>query len=88
MIAVAEVVGLPLLAAIFVAWVRADDADALQTDAYLDAMAVNETALSSLVVDQGGVGSGAPGSAPAASPGPVLDRPWWETDPRFSDRRP
>jgi len=88
MIAVAEVVGLPLLAAIFVGWVRADDAAALQTDAYLDAMAMNETALSSLVVDQSGVGSAAPGSAAVASPGPVLDRPWWETDPRFSDRHP
>lgn len=63
MIAVAEVVGLPLLAAIFLSWVRADDADARQTDAFLDAVA-------------------------AESIDPVLDRPWWETDPRFSDRRP
>jgi cytochrome c oxidase assembly factor CtaG len=37
MLAVAEVVGLPLLAAIFVSWVRADDADARQVDAILDA---------------------------------------------------
>jgi cytochrome c oxidase assembly factor CtaG len=63
MLAVAEVVGLPLLAAVFVTWVRADDADARQTDAYLDARA-------------------------AQSIEPVLDRPWWETDPRFFDRRP
>jgi cytochrome c oxidase assembly factor CtaG len=62
MIAVAEVVGLPLLAAVFVSWVRADDADARRTDALLDARA-------------------------AASVEPVLERPWWETDPRFSDRR-
>lgn len=38
MLVVAEVVGLPLLAAVFVSWVRADDADARQTDAVLDAM--------------------------------------------------
>jgi putative copper resistance protein D len=63
MIAVAEVVGLPLLAAVFVSWVRADDADARRTDAFLDARA-------------------------AESVEPLLDRPWWETDPRFSDRRP
>ena len=63
MLAVAEVVGLPLLAAIFVSWVRADAADARKTDAFLDARA-------------------------AESPEPLLDRPWWETDPRFSDRRP
>jgi len=63
MIAVAEVVGLPLLAAVFISWVRADDADARQTDAFLDA---HETETAE----------------------PVLDRPWWETDPRFADRRP
>jgi len=63
MIAVAEVVGLPLLAAIFVSWVRADAADARRTDAFLDSRA-------------------------AESVEPLLDRPWWETDPRFSDRRP
>ncbi|MHB1474386.1 MAG: cytochrome c oxidase assembly protein [Dermatophilaceae bacterium] len=34
-LAVAEVVGLPLLAAVFVSWVRADDADARQVDAVL-----------------------------------------------------
>jgi putative copper resistance protein D len=63
MLAVAEVIGLPLLAAIFIAWVRADAADARRTDAFLD-------------------------SREAESGGPVLDRPWWETDPRFSDRHP
>jgi len=66
MIAVAEVVGLPLLAAVFVSWVRADDADARRTDALLDARAAARA---------------------AASVEPVLERPWWETDPRFSDRR-
>ena len=37
MLAVAEVVGLPLLAALFISWARADDADARQMDAILDA---------------------------------------------------
>ena len=37
MLAVAEVVGLPLLAALFVSWVRADDADARRMDVILDA---------------------------------------------------
>ena len=37
MLVVAEVVGLPLLAALFVSWVRADDADARRMDAILDA---------------------------------------------------
>jgi cytochrome c oxidase assembly factor CtaG len=63
MIAVAEVVGLPLLAAVFVSWVRADDADARRTDAFLDARAEE-------------------------SAEPLLERPWWESDPRFLQRRP
>ena len=63
MIAVAEVIGLPLLAAIFIAWVRADAADARRADAFLDSRELE------------------PG-------GPALDRPWWETDPRLSDRYP
>ena len=62
MLAVAEVVGLPLLAAVFVSWVRADDADARQVDAVLDARA-------------------------AESVEPGRERPWWETDPPFTDRR-
>ena len=37
MLAVAEVVGLPVLAALFISWARADDADARQMDAILDA---------------------------------------------------
>jgi cytochrome c oxidase assembly factor CtaG len=62
LLAVGEVVGLPLLAAVFVSWVRADDADARQADAVLDAQ-------------------------PADSVEPGRDRPWWETDSRFVDRR-
>lgn len=61
MLAVAEVVGLPVLAAIIVTWVRADEADARQVDAALDALEPE-------------------------SVGPELTQPWWETDPRFSDR--
>ena len=67
MLAVAEVVGLPLLAEIFVSWVRADDAEAVAMDAFLDAHAAE--------------------SLMEESVEPVLDRPWWETDPRFLDQR-
>ena len=41
MLAIAEVGGLPLLAAVFVSWVRADDADAVRADALLDARAAD-----------------------------------------------
>jgi len=52
---VGEVVGLPLLAAVIVGWVRSDTAEAQAVDARLDAE-------------------------------PDTGRPWWETDPRFTDR--
>ena len=90
MIAVAEVVGLPLLAAIFVSWVRADDADARQTDAYLDAVALSAAAINAAASHGADPAARtAPPTSPAGTEpaGPVLDRPWWESDPRFSDRR-
>jgi cytochrome c oxidase assembly factor CtaG len=62
MLVVGELVGLPLLAAVFVSWVRADDAEAARADAVLDARAQDSVE-------------------------PGRDRPWWETDPRFLDRR-
>jgi putative copper resistance protein D len=43
MIAVTELVGLPLLAAIIAAWVRADHANAREMDAALDAQAVGSS---------------------------------------------
>jgi cytochrome c oxidase assembly factor CtaG len=52
---VGEVVGLPLLAAVIVGWVRSDGAEARAVDARLDAE-------------------------------PNSGRPWWETDPRFTDQ--
>lgn len=48
-------VGLPLLAAVIVGWVRSDAAEARAVDARLDAE-------------------------------PNNGRPWWETDPRFTDQ--
>jgi putative copper resistance protein D len=70
MFGVAEVVGLPLLAATVLAWVRSDAREAALVDARLDreAQARHEA------------GDGPPDG--------VLDRPWWETDPRFTRRAP
>jgi cytochrome c oxidase assembly factor CtaG len=74
MLAIAETVGLPLLAAVMVMWMRADAAEARLVDVELDAQRA---------------GAGGP-AATERRPGPVADgepgrdRPWWETDPRFS----
>ena len=61
LIAVTEVVGLPILATIIAAWVRADKAEARAVDAALDARA-------------------------AESDEPEVTAPWWESDPRYSNR--
>ncbi|NYG08681.1 putative copper resistance protein D [Phycicoccus badiiscoriae] len=57
MFGIAEVVGLPLLAATVAVWVRSDAREAALVDARLD---LEEES----------------------------DRPWWETDPRFTRRAP
>ncbi|CAN5296316.1 cytochrome c oxidase assembly protein [soil metagenome] len=71
MLAVAELIGLPLLAAIVMAWVRADEADAREVDAALDAREVD----------------GALDARAVGSPDSELTAPWWDTDPCYNDRR-
>ena len=61
MLLVAEVVGLPVLAAIIASWVRSDEAAAREVDAALDSLAPESVE-------------------------PERNRPWWVTDPRFTDR--
>jgi len=68
LLAAAESVGVPMIFAVMVQWVRADEAEARETDAELDRL---EAAT-------------APGSVLAE--GPVLDRPWWESDPQLAHR--
>ena len=74
MLAIAETVGLPLLAAVMVAWMRADAAEARRVDVELDAQRAGARVAS------------APGtpSTPGAEGEPGRDRPWWESDLRFS----
>ena len=72
MLAIAETVGLPLLGAVFVGWMRADDAEARLVDAELDQRRVTSR-------------MPAPGAQePPPAELPERDRPWWESDPRFS----
>jgi len=77
MLAIAELVGLPLLGAVLVGWIRADDAEARLVDAELDA---RRTAPRPPTPD----GAGA---APQPAGEAERDRPWWESDPRFSHFR-
>jgi len=70
LLAVAEAVGLPMVFAVMLQWVRADEAEARVTDARLDRL---ESRPGPEAEGQGG-----------ADQGP--DRPWWESDPRFAGR--
>jgi cytochrome c oxidase assembly factor CtaG len=89
-----DIVGLPFLAAQLIQMIREDEADAQAIDAELDA---REVAAVAVAVTPGTVtvGTGAAGTAAAAADEPaaageaglpVTQRPWWETDRRFSDR--
>jgi cytochrome c oxidase assembly factor CtaG len=87
MLVIAEIIGLPFLAAVFVAWMRADDAEARDFDRAQD------LALAAAAAVHGSPAQHRSDDAPAAlgtSRGGTADdgreRPWWETDPRFSDR--
>ena len=76
---VTEVVGVPVLAAIFVDWVRSDEREARAADAPAD-----EPRLAN-----GPVPSDSESPGDERSPADVTDaKPtlWWESDPRFADR--
>lgn len=85
LLAVAEAVGLPVIAAVFVEWVRSDDREAAATDRALDA------ADHPVTVRGAGPATGpAAGAArdPAADPDDSVAAPalWWESDPRLQGR--
>ena len=74
-----DLVGLPFLVAQLIQFIREDEAEAAEIDAELDAQSAP---------------AGEPDAAPSAQPGGPASpaspaspaRPWWEDDPRFSDR--
>jgi cytochrome c oxidase assembly factor CtaG len=74
-----DLVGLPFLAAQLIQLMREDESEATRIDAELDARdAAREDAV--------GAVSPAGASGPAAGAESGAERPWWEADPRFSDR--
>ena len=84
LLAVAESVGLPIIGAVFVEWMRSDDREARAVDAHLDASA--STPQASGTQARARLTSGAePGrdDAAASDGGAGL---WWENDPRFAGR--
>lgn len=86
LIAVAESIGVPMIAAVFIEWMRTDAEEARAADAALDreeaqrAVAASPTS----AAREGAAGEGAVGEGAAKTP--VADQPWWLTDPRLADR--
>ncbi len=80
-----DIVGLPFLAAQFIQMIREDQADATVIDAELDAQdaaAATADAATPAAADA----SGAIGTAVVTASEQAGQRPWWESDRRFSDR--
>lgn len=72
MLVVAEVVAIPLLCTLFFRWASNDLAGARADDAQHAVLPAT--------------GSGVPSQPVPRADQPVLERPWWETDPGFRDR--
>ncbi len=89
-----DLVGLPFLAVQLIQMMREDQAEAAIIDAELDARDAAATAVTASgatangATANGAMTNGAPvhGDATGADTGPAADRPWWETDPRFTER--
>lgn len=75
-----DIVGLPFLAAQLIQMIREDEQEAVRIDAEFDAA---ETAVGAAGVVAGQAAGAGAGDVEA----PLLpDRPWWESDPRFTGR--
>jgi putative copper resistance protein D len=77
MLAVAEAVGLPVIGAVFVEWIRSDERDAREVDARLD----DESSRAVRAMT-----SSAPAGGGAASDERAVPGLWWEQDPRLASR--
>lgn len=81
LLAVAESIGVPMLAAVFIEWLRSDAAEARATDAELD-----RAELARASHGRAHPARGVASSADDPASEPEADRPWWLSDPRLADR--
>lgn len=76
LLAVAESIGVPMIAAVFIEWMRSDAAEARAADAELDRADAERTAVVTAPDE----------SAAGAETQPATEQPWWLSDPRLADR--
>lgn len=87
LIAVAESVGLPIIGAVFVEWMRSDDREAREVDAHLDASAgIHPQGLPAGTALPSGAGSGGGHDRRDGREAEGASGLWWENDPRFAGR--
>lgn len=79
LLAVAESIGVPMIAAVFIEWMRNDAEEARATDAELDRAAVERQRPDSAFAAP----TPAENSPDIAEP---AEQPWWLSDPRLADR--
>ncbi len=77
LLAVAEAIGIPMIAAVFIEWMRSDAEDARDADAELDRADAQRRV-------SGAAGGALDEAVVAEAPPP--DQPWWLSDPRLADR--
>jgi cytochrome c oxidase assembly factor CtaG len=81
-----DLVGLPFLVAQLFHMIKEDEAEAVEVDAELDARDARRAAAVEATGDAGSqAGPQVTAGEPATTPDPG-DRPWWESDPRFTER--
>jgi cytochrome c oxidase assembly factor CtaG len=84
---IGDLVGLPFLAALLIQMMREDEREAARVDTELDAAPAATAAAGAAVVSARPAGGpDATGAGPGAAVTPPAGRPWWEDDPRFTDR--
>jgi putative copper resistance protein D len=74
LVAVAESVGIPVIGAVVIEWIRTDDQEAHEIDARLDAETTGSTT------------AAAPTGTETAADTATSSGLWWENDPRFAGR--
>jgi cytochrome c oxidase assembly factor CtaG len=74
-----DIIGLPFLAAVLIAMIKEDEAEAKVIDASLDEQEAASQPAAVQAADSGG-------QAPVAAGEPARSALWWESDPRFASR--
>jgi cytochrome c oxidase assembly factor CtaG len=78
-----DIVGLPFLAAQLIQMIREDESEAKVIDAELDAADADAEAAPAIAAPAPATGQL---TSPATASGPPSQRPWWESDRRFTER--